>query len=357
MVFAQLCICLFPLTADTSDEMRALIEKHQHYLDHIHTLQVEVQATFSEDGGRTWKPMARITWRKDGTRHRFTRNLYSYGTSAGAQGSVDRNYNHEVYIDPDEFREVMMPDPPIPEPLGPKNGYGRVRAGIAESPRWISNRGPPLWLFFTADGMFSLFELERLASDKKLLGKVTIEGRELLGIELTNPENRLTAIVYLDPLRNYAITRREVSVPSDAATSAGSKGVHRVLESKEIKPGIHFPMHIQTSSSDQPPSMLDVRVLSVKINEPIPEEAFRIEIPRGAKVKNSKTREVYIWGDGAPALTFTDPDRFQQWELAQMGSGPGQTVTKFVAINVAFFALIVLIAVMRRRYTHKLRPA
>jgi len=348
----QLSMCFLLLFADPEGEHRFLIQKHQQYLQAIHSLEVEVKAAISEDGGHTWKLLALITWRKDGPRHRFNKKLYAYASPTG-QGLTERKETQEFYTDANESRELWTPLPSISEPLSPNNKYGHVRAAIGDPSEWIGNHGPPAWLFFTADQMFSLVELDRLASSKRLLRNANIDGRELVGIEVTNPRTGWVVTAYLDPLRSYAIASREMRTPPLTEAEAAIAGVQKVMEWREVKPGIPFPMHVRSSSSDQPARILDVRVLSLRLNEPVAEELFAINFPRGAKVRNGKSGEVYIWGENEPARTFANQDEFLQWEREQMGYGPGRTLTGFVLANGALLTLVVAIVLVRRRYTRR----
>lgn len=131
MGLARLCLCVCMLGVDSTEELRSLIARHQQYLDSIKSLEVDVNAEYSEDGGRTWKSIATVTWRKQGTRHRFIRELFignigevyeKKGDIAAKVGSEDERLRHEVCFDADEFRELQMPEPPLGEPLSPKTG-------------------------------------------------------------------------------------------------------------------------------------------------------------------------------------------------------------------------------------------
>lgn len=350
-MFAIVSLSLFWPATDSEEEVSRLVARHQRYWDSIHTLDVEIENKVSTDGGRTWNLASKMTWRKDGPKHRFSKTLFCF-SDPDSRDLVFKTFWQEYYCDANESREVLSWNPlPPREPLTPGNGYGRVWASIGEAPPWIANHGVPYWLFFTADSRYTLMELNQITSSRRFLGKVNIDGVELWAIELTNPEDNLVTTVYLDPDNDYAITRREIRVPASESVPRALTGVHRVLERKEVKPGIRFPIRAEFIHSEK--AVTVVRVLSVRVNEALPENAFEIVFPSGAKVINWKTGEIYIWGDGRPALTFTDDEKFREWERAQMGYSPARTATTFVLINVAFLLLIVLILVVRRRLSRK----
>jgi hypothetical protein len=171
---------------------------------------------------------------------------------------------------------------------------------------------------------------------------------ELWGIHVLDDLRSVAYDFYLDPAQNYAIFRRVVRNKESGEVLS----VHQATESREVKPGIHIPLLVENRSAKKP-TVLRMRVLSVKVNEPLAQDAFNFDFPAGARVRNDETGERYIWGVGKPALTFADAESFREWERVQMGYGLSQSVTKFVLINVAFLLLIALVFVVRRRFARR----
>jgi hypothetical protein len=328
----------------SADDLEILIRKHQSQLDAIRTLDLAVRADRSDDGGRSWRLEGTVLWRRDQQRHRFISTRHG---GASAFGEIGRAASHDCDIDGEESREIVKPVPPLSGSLRPENNYGHVRARITGPRTAIGIEGAPLWLFFMVDGSHTLMQLFERAPQKHLEGTVSYDGVELQRIRLEDESGRIY-FLYLDPARNYALVRREVQ----ARDASDIEWVNRVVESKEVIPGIHIPTRVEIRSKNEP-TILDVRVTSVTVNEPLPVDAFNFDFPAGARVRNDETGERYIWGVGKPALTFADAESFREWERVQMGYGLSQSVTKFVLINVAFLLLIALVFVVRRRFARR----
>ena len=342
------CLILILSGPETDGRLAAVLKQHERYLQAFRSLRVELVADVSRDGGKSWKRHAEGTWRKDGSRHRFTSTLFVYEVPE-ADGSTSTSFDPyflDMFFDEEHCRELSYPaSQPKDEPPSPSNGYNRIRAAIVDPPSWFGNRVGPLWLFFTADSRYSLPQHAEMGSKIRLVEKAGRGDPDLPTIELTpDYDDDLKYRLVLDPAKGYAIVQRETLLKRSGEQLA----IHRVVESAEVMPGIHFPKRVRiTSTRDD--TVLDVRVTALTVNQPIADEAFVVKFPKGAMVVNQQNDEIYIWGEDEPALVFKSYDEFAAWEREQLGQGGGRPVLQFLLANAVLLTGVVLVILLRRR--------
>jgi hypothetical protein len=123
-------------------------------------------------------------------------------------------------------------------------------------------------------------------------------------------------VVTLSPRHGYAIVESERTTRVDKSEGKVQAVLEvrdrkQVLEFQEPAPGVFLAKRIRwkrtrSDAPDNPRSVIEVIIHDVQVNGPITDKDLAFRFPRGIGVGDMKKQGVfYIWGDGAPAMTFT----------------------------------------------------
>lgn len=344
-------LVLSSLSQATRDGMtlEKVLERHQQYLDRIHTLDATIEVWDSKDGGTTWSVTMRYRWVKDGPRERTT----SWSSGYTDPGGTFRQ--EEVRLDtsfaPGETRHLQGWDaehPPTEQP-SPANRYHKAMAQIGGGARNRTLSSTPPVLMMLAPTYEDYLPGAVHGGSNSSLERATHDGRACWDIRFSTQVG-VPAVyrVTLDPTRGFAMIRQEAR--SQTKDPAG--GVAEVVEFREAEEGLFIPVRIRATSPDQPSRIVERRVTSLEVNEPVPAEALTVRFPEGMRVLDSRSSPnnvVTIWGTDGPALTFDTPAAYEEYTKSffkRKPPTPNGWLLGATAISIA--AAVVLLLVRRR---------
>ena len=88
------------------------------------------------------------------------------------------------------------------------------------------------------------------------------------------------------------------------------------------RPGVFLAKFIQARYTQKPELILETRIHDVEINRPIADKELSFRFLKGISVGDVAKKVHYIWGDGAPAQTFTT-EEFNEWRQREMKKARG----------------------------------
>lgn len=334
-----------PADGMTLDEV---LERHQRYLDRIHTVDATIEIWDSKDGGATWSMTAQYHQLKDGPRERLTLR---------ASGSVDQGgvYREKaVRVDAsytgEETRHLQGWDAEHPpaEPPSPANRYHGASAQIGGAPRDETiSRQPALLMMLAPTYEHYLPGAVRSGSNASL-ERVMLDGRTCWEIRFdTTVGIPASYRVTLDPRLGFAMVRHEAR----SKTSEPAGGVSEAVEFREVEQGLFIPVRIRGIPSGQPNRIVERRVTSLKVNEPVAAEALTVKFPEDIAVSDTRTVPVVvsIWGTDGPKLTFKTSEEYRQYIERFLGRKPASLLGWFLGATAVLVAVAAVLLVVRRR--------
>jgi len=144
----------------------------------------------------------------------------------------------------------------------------------------------------------------------------TIAGRELivvaLSLELDSGQSGEFEI-WFDPRANYLACKLIGTFSGDGSKAEEKRKESQVLRFKEVSPTVYFPEQSETRFFKNGQLILHevVRLSDIRINQPLPVNAFELAIPPGAKVVDTIQDKEYVVGtDGKAAGTSRPLQKF-----------------------------------------------
>jgi hypothetical protein len=299
------CVGLVSLLAAIDADCQALIEANTQAIGLVRTIQVHYTIAST---GRGKKQSTEIWWAREGTRERIRRvGGHIEPTADGRPRDIE-----DILIDGPVYKWLSNWDPKRPQKITPTK-QGTVRAWTG--PQTNVNKAtitPSQQLHFEVDFLprRTLRELANVSTQVTCQRSVQVDGRELSLISLECPEDSGTlgkrhVDVYLDPAAGYMMRKVVVNAPSvriGKGPPMSISDVREVLEFEDFGNGVFVPTRIRLGSLKHWGA--ELKVTSLKVNEPIPPDTFELRWPKFAEVShtppvNGRYR-VEIWGDDKP---------------------------------------------------------
>ena len=136
-----------------------LVRKNQAHFALIKTLSVEIDATISFDGGKSWEKMEKVLWQKTRTAERFKSTVFD-AFSDGKWERFTDNFSDNYHGKERWTLKNFNPDSPPKSPIKPGTPeFSKINGFIqpASGPETIRKNAVYLWLMFNADFSHSLF--------------------------------------------------------------------------------------------------------------------------------------------------------------------------------------------------------
>jgi hypothetical protein len=326
-----------------------VVERHQRYLERIHTLDAEIETWESTAGGRSWSLTAREHWWKDGPRERYTTSAEGFIDPGGTYRNAPIRYDNSFA--PGETRHLNGWDPSqrpaeMPSPANHYHGASGTIAGTVNVGS-ISAR-PPFLMMLAATANDYLPDAVRMGMNPAV-EQVNLDGRECWAVKFETKVGVPAVVrVTLDPDRGYALVRREVKTK----TETPSQGTTDVVEYREVEEGLFIPTRIRTLASNEPSHIYERRVTALKVNEPVRPETLTVKFPEGIKVQDirSGSTELYhIWGQDGPTLTFDTRQKLLEYESSFFTRSRSSPFGGFLIATGVLIAVTVVLLVLRKR--------
>lgn len=356
--------------AHSSDELRFLVDANSNATGMIHTLDLEyrMERQFADRRPASQNQLQEYRWTKAGQRERFTfiRHDVKPTLDGRPQGLMD------VVLDGSKYQLLGNWDPKRPQRISPEQ-QGTVMAHMGPQTN-VNPAGPSpaAHFLFAVDyppGR-SLAELVRVSRHAAVKGTSTVGGHQTWVIGAESPEegDRKTFFeIHLDPKVNYMVCKVVKDKPMAKRANSKNVGITsttEVVRFAEVKEGLFFPIQLTGTSSSTPSATVQTTVTSVRINDPLPDDAFRIEFPKYALVEDyaladGKAR-VHIWGEAKPLATvttqaeidaFVDQLRADPKAAAELGLEPAGSagIRRYVLWSAPVLLVLALVAVVWRR--------
>lgn len=181
-------------------------------------------------------------------------------------------------------------------------------------------------------------------------------------LELTTPEDGRRLEIQVDPGANYLV-RQVVRHPTDAEASQFNYPTVTffVEQFDELLPGVNFPTVVKTRSTVSDDGSLTETVLeiaSIKVNEPLREDAFKLTFPKNVSVVDKIANVTYVWGENEPAHTVRSVEEDEALARRLLGrrsgregdarSGGSLSGVTFWVVNGLVILLIASVLVWKR---------
>jgi hypothetical protein len=154
-------------------------------------------------------------------------------------------------------------------------------------------------------------------------GIETLDGEKLELLEGISSVNQASHRLWVDPSRGYSVLQFEQTIEPELIPVLGEiteVQLWKVEELEEVAEGIWMPVRaVSTIAGLKPDGTRDVYTQSelrmdvTSVNEDLPPETFRLEIPDGYSVDDRVLGALYITGEKQSAEKFSDvSDRLRQ---------------------------------------------
>ena len=172
-----------------------------------------------------------------------------------------------------------------------------------------------------------------------------------------NVEPGHDVVVTFDPDRNFLITRSATTYRDNPNFAGFSQDL---IEAKEVKPGIwvativDMKLYERDGKGDkvEPVAASRFSVREIKINEPLPEDIFSLELPEGTEVSNEVTGKLYFWGKGQRASEEMPLPELQsppQFVVGPIDEQMRSTRWLLIFVNIMVIGIVVCYLLIRRR--------
>ncbi len=339
---------------------RTLVAGHEDSLRQIRTLKCVIDERVSIDGGQTWRDLE--TWKvwKSGprervhrTRHRILNPNRTFEVVKAPRGETD------VLFAPDGIRSMDGYDPSHPpaEPVTIRYELtsGNRIGGLIKPPQPVAIGGyktglaADYRLFTLVDVMYSLRDLceAEVNAARKPVERRDAQGHPLWDLPLKAPAGHprwdvrhempegkyYSYVVTLSPRHGYAIVESDRLTRVEKGPGQPALEIHdrdQILEFQEPAPGIFLAKRIRVTrarsdTTDKPQFLSEIIIHDVQVNRPITDKELAFRFPRGIGVGDVNKDVYYIWGENAPAMTFT-AEQYNEWRRLEMQRARGQVI-------------------------------
>jgi hypothetical protein len=309
-------------------DLPTLLEKHEEGVSRIHSLRASIVMRVSPDGGKTWKVASESTIIKSGERellHGEIHYLFVGSDLREAPGFRDHLTTREgrwslVGYDPKD-----PPAEPVDTIERQLDGQRKITAQI-DGPQPFSYHGykgdAGVLLMHLPDVRYTVRDLCAATANPRLSVERGPNNTVYYTLRLKSPkkdEKDVTFHLTIDASKNYAISSRELT-DRDGRPFPYFQSL-KVIEFQEPKPGIFLPRVLRGSSPDGESFIPEILIKDVTVNEPIPQDVFKLRFPSGIIVLDTTQGNcLHLWGDGVPERTFKTPQEYGEWRDALLAA-------------------------------------
>ena len=196
---------------------------------------------------------------------------------------------------------------------------------------------------------------DALADEKNIIScRLQEDGRYLVEYDV---DADCVSRIWLSPSKNFLVERIDTIYEKNPRFAGISE---EVIETSEVRPGLWMPMIVDMKQMRRSPAGEIVepqtasrfQITKLVVNEPLPSDAFKVDLPPGTEVSNQITGKLYFWGENGPAgeeiplPELQTPATFGAEPTARTSNGLGWLVAANVAVLCGVAAYLLL---LRRR--------